>query len=179
MTEIILLAKTMNTSSDPIRQFLDGPCDVLNTSVSYEDDPEMLGRLNIKQEWYPPGSEFMTSEHELSPLLLNKKLKETVVIDSMNLWISNLVLLYNSDERSVWVVWERMKEDLAALLYGMRHQLGCKRLIILTSNVDFDWSLRTPVAKTYQRLSWEVDNLLIPKIDRYGLLLNGATLWVQ
>lgn len=172
---IILLSKTMNTSEKFLSQFLTGPCSVFLTEVSYSDDGEMQKRMGVYREQYPDGSEFLHSEHELAPILTNKNLREIVVIDSLNLWISNLTLLYNSDERSIWVVWDRMKADLEALLRGMKSQT----CIILGSNVDFDWSVRTPVARIYQRLSWEIDNFIIPRIDKYGLLMNGSVLWLK
>lgn len=163
----------------PLIGLLDTPPQVLLTNVLYYDDAEMQGLLQRKHAEYPQGTTFFTSMHELGRPVANFS-GDTLVIDSLNFYVSNIILLCNSDPKSVPFMRETIKRDIEHLLASLvGEQASFRRLLVLTGEVDFDYFIRTEAGIMYRQLIYMANSLIASAAQRYGLLTNGTILWVK
>lgn len=179
--EIAVIGQALNTDFATFTSLLQGqPADVLLTNVAYSDDTEMNRILAAKRSEYPEGSVFRTSMHELSRVLGNSE-AETIVIDNLNLYVSNILLLHNSYAPLEDAVFEAILQDVSALIeFFLSANLSAKRIFILTAEVDFDYHIRTDVGHIYRRLLYRLNGHLINSLEaQYGVLTNGAILWIR
>lgn len=181
MTQLILLGQTLTTAPVPFSQILlrETQADVLLTNILYSDDAEMNALLARKRAVYPAGTQFHTSMHELARPVLNWHTgRKVLFIDTLNFYVSNILLLFNSDPSSVPEMRAYMEADVTQLLQGLSES-GLEQLIVYTGEVDFDYYIRTEAGVMYRDLIYAITSVFARQADRYGLLTNGAILWIK
>ncbi|CAK0780310.1 Adenosylcobinamide-phosphate guanylyltransferase (modular protein) [Gammaproteobacteria bacterium] len=194
MTELVLLAKTLTTDYGPVYQEIfehfstrvnlttpnvDRSYDLFLTNVLYTDDAAMQNLLATKIAAFPPAPRIFTSMHELARPILNAS-ASLMIVDCLNFYVSNIMLLYNSDPQSEKVMREYIRRDILKIILALHDgTLDIAKLVVLTSDVDFDFYIHTEAGKMYRRLIHYANGLFSQAADRYGLITNGAVLWSQ
>jgi adenosyl cobinamide kinase/adenosyl cobinamide phosphate guanylyltransferase len=176
MTHVTFLAQTMSTDLQAVRPLLEpGKTGVLLTNILYQDDQEMQALLKSKRAAYPAGTLFYTSMHELARPLTNLRHK-VLVVDSLNYYISNMMLLANSDPQNFAPLLKTITDEIRLLF---EQPLGCDHLIVLGADVDFDFTVRTIQGRMYQQLNYAILEFFGRGANDYGLLLNGFIKWIR
>lgn len=184
MTQIHVLAHSLTSvASDVLKALPYGRTDVVLTNVNYHDDAEMKRIVERKKAEYRYGTHFHTTPHGLTDFLINFEPPRryadehtTVVIDNLNLFASNLMLLYNSEYVSLSAIREAIFRELGTLV-NQRAQLGFDTLVILTSEVDHDYTVRTHLGRLYQQLLYDVNAFVARFLaDSYGILTHGTSI---
>lgn len=179
MTHIALYAHSLNSHVNATLRNASGyDTTVLLTNVHYADDAAMQELLRRKHAEYRYGTRLLSTPHDLIPTLLNIS-AHTVIVDSLNFVVSNLLLLYNTeDEATRQAVERKLCTDLARL-DALRHTLSIDRLIFLTSDVDHDHYIRSRIGHRYRQTLHAVNRTISTQLaDEYAVLLNGALLSV-
>lgn len=180
MTHIALLAHSLNSHvNDELRRASGPNTTVLVTNVHYADDTAMRALLEQKHAEYRPGTTILYTPHGLIDTLANLTGPQatTVIVDSLNFVVSNLLLLYNSDDAAIRdIVTARLLAELDTLA-TLKDTLAPNRLIFLTSAVDHDFFLRSRIGRNYRHVLHAVNARLTANIvDSAAILLNGARL---
>lgn len=181
--KVHVLAHTLTSvAADVLRTLPAGRTDVVLTNVSYHDDVEMSRIVARKKAEYLSNTHFHSTPHGLADFLLNftpprayPEQHTTVVIDNLNLFVSNMMLLYNSEFVSLSAIREAIFRELGQLA-SAKSTLGFTQLVIITSEVDFDFTVRTHLGRLYQQLLYDVNAFVARFLaDSYGLLTHGTT----
>lgn len=178
MTKIHVLSHTLTSvASDVINNLSSSNMDVVLTNVSYHDDSEMARTIARKKSEYQSQARFHTTPHGLADFIINFESSDTtVVIDNLNLFVSNLMLLYNSEYLTLEAIRIEIFRELERVVQFRRH-LGFNTLIILTSEIDFDFTVRTHLGRLYQQLLYDVNAFIARFLaDTYSLLTHGTTI---
>lgn len=147
---------------------------VHHTNVGYADDPEMQTLITRRMDFYPKGATHSHDPHSLSPLYNHLGDYKLVVIDSINLFLSNIYLLNNKQaepEQSVEIV----KEQVRTLRRFLFRSNLCTDIIILSSMVSGDIETRTLQGLAYQRAITRL-NQYLATISHHNLLLTNVSL---
>lgn len=182
MTPHTLIGHTLNSGYSwlqLIRPDLDAAPTVLLTQVPYTDDPQMRARLAQKRAEYPADASFLYEPHDWLPSLTNVTDGQDLIIDSVNLWVSNLMLLLNSQPEHREHLYARIERTLNLFADFLdRHTNAFRRIYWITSEVDHDPFIRSPLGQEYHMAIHHtnafIQNTFSP---RRGILLNGHPLW--
>lgn len=184
MSNVTLLAQTLNTKMDALDVYKLSQqrwlgTQALLTNIVYYDDAEMQALLKAKHAAYGQHVKLHTSMHELARPILNAQ-ADVLIVDSLNFYVSNIMLLCNSDPTAADEIEALIVQDIQALVQGITDSaLSIGHLIILTADVDFDFFIRTEQGKLYRRLIHTINSLLGPVANNYGLLTHGTILWAK
>lgn len=186
MTAVHVYAHTLTSvAADVLKKLPYGTLDVVLTNVSYHDDVEMARILTQKRTEYRPGTRFHATPHGLADFLVNFEsargaggVATTVVIDNLNLFVSNLMLLYNSEYLTLPAIREAIFRELGTLTTAKAQgHLSPDTLVILTSEVDHDYTVRTHLGRLYQQLLYDVNAYVARFLaDSYSLLSHGTAI---
>ena len=178
-TTLSYFGHTGTSNFDPIRRLLDAhptPPTVLLTNVHYGDDGdyEMQAIIDAKMAQYPSATIFVEAMHELV-VPTGEADSSTVVIDNLNLYISNLLLLANSQPDSYAMLEAMIVRELSALVHLAIALPTLTNLVLIGADTDFDLENRSPVGLLYNRLHHKANSILYPIVDELALLTNGVT----
>ena len=161
--------KSLDLGDEPV-------CLLTNIDYSPTEEGRMAELIESKLKVYPPKSIFYRNVHEIAPLITNL-FGDVLVLDNLNLWISNVLLLYNSSEQNWLSIVRRLAEEID-ILFRSRDKISFRNIYIIGSETDFDFHVTTALGRLYQRLNYYINLEVARLADHVTLLTNGAELKV-
>ena len=155
---------------DTFAAFIEPDSLVCSTFIDYADDPEMRAKLADRRAVFGD-CEFIREPHDLTSAVaggLNARPATVVWVDSLAIWVSNLMLRANTQWRLRAPIAGYIRTELAQLLEWSRQaQLT---LHLVGADVDYDFAARSDSAALYQYLLYQLNKFLYshPQV---------ATLW--
>ena len=128
--------------------------------VDYPDDPEMDAKLKSRREVFS-AAKVVTEPHDLLGAVLggtNATRPKSVWVDSVAIWISNLMMRANTRWCIRGRIARRMESDLESLTEaaeGLRLDLN-----LVGDDVDYDYSATSDSASLYQYLLHRANRLM-------------------
>ena len=149
--------------------------DVLFVATARAGDDEMRERIAHHRASRP--AEWDTLEEPIDPagaLARRGGRYDTVVLDCMTLWVSNLLLTLEGDrEVQAGRVLEKIHELLAW------HQGGDSSLIIVTNEVGMGIVPDNPLGRLYRDVLGKANRLVAASADRVYLLVAGVPMQLK
>lgn len=194
----ILYSHTLTSDIKPILQPLLSDLTyshttILHTAVAYSDDLEMQRLIHSKQQFYTsllPDSthrshtiDFINSSHSIVHHIVQYDAihpNSIFIVDSLNLYISNMMLLYNTQPDQIGYLKAHIERELLHLVESLPH-LKYSHLIFISSEVGYDTSIRTPAGRIYQELICHINSLFLSHqiVQEYRYLVSGSSLLIS
>ena len=132
---------------------------VVSCYVDYPDDPEMAGKLEARRRVFE-GCEFVSEPHDLAGTVLgalNSREPPAVWVDSVAIWISNLMMRANTR----WEIRSRLARRIVTDLKSLTEAAEVlPDLNLVGDDVDYDYSATSDSASLYQYLLHKANRLM-------------------
>lgn len=151
-----------------------GTLHVHHTHVGYSDDPEMQETIKKRKEAYPDHATHSHDPHSLQDVARAATQPSLIVIDNINLLLSNLYLLNNKQDDQITAAWDAYRQILE-LIRETRSCSPASTILLLSSDVSGDHEARTAQGLSYQRLLSTMNAQVVTRSDLV-YILTGSNL---
>ena len=163
MTSAVYL---LTPTADPKTVMADGFSTVVSTFIDYHDDEEMRVKVAKRRELYPVEAAVVRAPHYLGQALARSF--SPVLVDTLSIWVSNLLLLHNSDDRQLpWLA--AFCEDQLKIV---RNEL--LDVAFVHQPISTDYGLRSKQGVRYNKLMFAVESMLLAMVDHVWLCTAGC-----
>jgi len=145
------------------------------TNIEYaETEHEIRQSLRGKLKHYPETVSLVSTPHDLYPHLINAS-TDLLVIDNVNLWVSNQILAENMGAVGMEDVLRSLETKWSETLKLIRDR-SFPDTLTLSANVDGDLFVNTEQGRWYQRFIHIANTMVLDILGGDYYLMTGANL---